>query len=302
MDFEPAPSRGGWVGLALVVGVVVVQLVLAAAAIGAGFGPLAAVLTVTLVLLAPLVMRLAFWWWGWRTMAYHVSRDGIVIRWGPMRQAVPMTDITHVLNGRAFAGPLRGLHWPGHLVGHTTVTTDDGATHDTLVFATRPPEEQVLIVTPGLAYAISPADRAAFVEEFRIRNRLGPVQTLHQGTDQPAWARRAIWRDDLALRLAAVGVGLCVLAFAWLVWRYPDLLAATPLQWTYDAITHATVPGPARPRAAVWLLPVIGLAGTVLNLGLGFWVHPRDRVAALLLLAGAVSLQLALAVVLVSLF
>jgi hypothetical protein len=302
MDFEPAPSRGGWVGLALLTTVLASQVALAAAMARVGFGPLAALLFVAGVLLVPLAARLAFWLWGWRTMDYHLGRDGVIIRWGPTRQVVPMAEITHVLNGRPYGGRLRGLHWPGHIVGHTVIATEDGATHDTLVFATRPPAEQVLIVTAGLAYAISPADRAAFVEEFRIRNRLGPVQTLTHSTDQPDWVRRSIWHDSLAVRLAIAGLVLNVIAFAWLIWRIPALAPMVPLQLTFDAVAHAAVPGPLRPRTAVWLLPLIGLAGMVLNGGLAFVVHQRDRVAALLLLSGAVSLQLALGVIVWRLF
>jgi hypothetical protein len=187
-------------------------------------------------------------------------------------------------------------------VGHTTIAPTNDTAQAALVFATRPPAEQVLIVTPGLTYAISPADRGAFVEEFRIRHRLGPVQALSQSADQPAWARRAIWHDRLALRLAALAAGLNLLAFAWLVWRYPGLGNMVPLQLTFDPTAHVAVPAALRPRGAIWSLPLIGLAGMALNSLLAWLIHPRDRVAALLLLAGAVSLELALAFVLGSLF
>jgi hypothetical protein len=209
-----------------------------------------------------------------------------------------MAEITHVLNGRPYASRLRGWHWPGHWVGHTTIDLPDDAGHQALVFATRPAAEQLVVVTPGLAYAISPAKRGEFVDEFRTRHRLGPVQALSQATDQPAWARRAIWRDSLALRLGIVAATLNLLAFAWLVWRYPGLGAMVPVQLS----APGAVPPALRPREVVWLLPLIGLAGLAVNLVLAFLVHPRDRVAALLLLAGAASLQLALGLVLGSLY
>jgi membrane protein YdbS with pleckstrin-like domain len=296
MDFNAAPSRGGLVGLALVGLALAVLLGLLAAALWRGAGPAAALLLLAAAVMVPVVARLAVWLWGYATLRYTVTRDGILIRWGATDQVIPMADITHVLNGRPYASRRQGLAWPGHEVGHTTTVTDDGVSHPTLVFATVPPDGQVLVVTPGLAYAISPSDRSAFVEEFRIRSRLGPVQQLQQGTDQPAWAQLPIWHDGPALRLLVAAFVMNLLAFMWLLWHYPTLPAEMPVQFGYDAVRRVAMPGPLRPRATVWLLPLIGLAATLLNGSLAIVVHQRLRLAAFLLLVGALLLQLALAV------
>jgi hypothetical protein len=297
MDFAPAPSRGIAVGLALVAAACGAALALALSALRVGPGPVAALLAVLVVLLLPVIGRLAVWLWGVVSLRYAVSRDGVVIQWGPTRQVIPMAEITHLLNGRPYAAPLTGLRWPGHEVGRTAIATDDGAPHTALVFATRGPAEQLLVVTPGLVYAISPADRSAFVAEFTLRSRLGPVQQLTHGTDRRAWAGLSIWRDGLALRLALVALVLNLLAFAWLLWQYPSLPAALPLQLSYDAALQRSVPDAPRPRAWAWLLPLIGLAAIGANGLLAVSIHRRVRLAALLLLAGALLLQLALAVV-----
>jgi hypothetical protein len=299
MDFLAAPSRGGLIGTALVVLMALLPLGLVAAALAVGPGPVAAVLLVAAVATLPLVAWLAMWLWGYFSLRYTVSRDGIVIHWGATQQVVPIEDITHLLNGRPYAEALSGLRWPGHEVGRTSVVTDDGQAHPTLVFATRPPEEQLLVVTPGLAYAISPADRSAFVDEFRIRSRLGPVQRLTQGTDQPAWARLTLWHDGAAMRLLAIGLVLNLLAFAWLVWHYPALPLEVPTQLSFDPARAVAAVAVERPKPTLWLLPAIGLAGLALNGGFAVAVHRRVRLAALLLLLGAVLLELALGVVLV---
>jgi hypothetical protein len=298
MEFEAAPSHGALVGGLLLAALLAFQGALVVAAVRLGLGPPAAVLMVLDVALLPLTVRLALWWWGCLSLSYSVSRDGVVIHWGASQQVVPMDAITHVLNGRPYARRLEGLHWPGHEVGRTAVATDDEAMHDTLVFATRPPAEQLLLVTPGLAYAISPADRSAFLEEFKVRRRIGPVQRLSGGTDQAGWLRLPIWRDTPALRLVLAALVLNVFAFAWLMWHYPAIPPDIPLQYTYNATQHAAVAGPLRPKDAVWLLPVIGLVATFGNSLLAMTVHQRARVAALLLLVGSVLLQLALAVML----
>jgi len=95
-----------------------------------------------------------------------------------------------------------------------------------------------------------------------------------------------------------VALVLNLIAFAWLMWRHPALPAQVPLQMTYDPQLRAPVPGVPRPVAALWFLPLVGLAATLLNMGLAVRWHQRVRLAALLLLLGAVLLQLALGVVL----
>ncbi len=298
MEFKAAPSRGGIIGVSLVGGVILLQAALLALAAHVGPGPVAALLVVGTALLVPVTLRLALWLWGYLTLRYTVTRDGIIIHWGAIRHAVPMEEISHVLNGRPYTAPLRGLRWPGHELGHTAVATEEGGTRETLVLATQPPGAQLLIVTPGLVYAISPADRGAFVDEFRLRSRLGPVQRLNQGAAQPPWARLPIWHDGLALRMAVLGLALNLLAVTWILWQYPGLPPMMPVHLRYDAARQAAMPGPLRSRGAIWLLPFIGLGGLLLNSTLAVVVHHRARLAALLLLTAAVVLQLALGVAL----
>lgn len=298
MDFRAAPSRGGPIGLALLAAAFAVEMVLLAAIRLYGLGPKAAIFLLVAVLLLPLIGWLTYWVWGYFSLRYSLSRDRLEIRWAASRQIVPMAAITHVLGGRAYIDELRGFRWPGHEVGRAQTALDDGAVRDTLVFATTPPDGQLLIVVPDLAYAISPSDRAAFIEEFKMRRRLGPVQHVDHRTAQLAWASHALWRDWLALRVMTVAVLLNALAFAWLVWHYPTLPGEIALQFRFDPELGATVPGPLRPLADVWILPLIGLTSLAVNLVLGAIVHSRGRLAALLLAFGALLVQVAVGVVL----
>ena len=298
MDFRAAPSRGGLVGLGLLVVGLLVEAALILAARAAGLGPRAATLGLVAVLLLPLVGIIAYWLWGLFSLRYTVSRDGVVIRWAASRQIVPMESITHVLAGRPYATGLRGLRWPGHEVGRTVIRDDDDHPHPTLVYATTPPVGQIVIITPSLAYAISPADRAAFIEDFKLRRRLGPVQRLDQQTAQARWARLALWRDPLGLALLGLGSLLCALGFAYIAWHYPNLPATLALQYRYDPLVSADVPGTPQPLAAIWRLPWIGLATLAVNGILAALLHRRARLGALLLILGAVFVQGVLLVVL----
>jgi len=301
MEFRAAPSRGGWIGLGLVAAAVSLEAALVGAAVRVGLGPAAAAMGLVALTLLPVVGWLATWLWGYRTLGYSLSRDALVIRWGPNRQVVPMQAITHVLAGRPYAAPLRGLRWPGHEIGRTQIAGDDGERWDTLVYASTGPEGQLVVVTPEVAYAISPADRAAFIEDFKVRRRLGPTQRIDQSTDRPAWARLSLWRDGLLLGIAVAGLALNALAFAWLVWHYPSLPGALALQFRYDPVLEAAASGPARPLAAAWTLPAFALTAWAVDLVLAGLVHRRARLAALLLVGGGAAVQLAVAVVVVRL-
>ncbi|MCE7939423.1 hypothetical protein DCC79_13060 [bacterium] len=298
MVFRPAPSRGGWIGVALVVAAVAVEAMLAAAAWSDGPGPRAAMLGILAAVLLPASVFVAYWAWGFFSLRYTLTRDGLTIAWAASRQIVPMEAITHILAGRPYAAPLRGFRWPGHEVGRTIIRDDNDHPQTTLVYATTEPAGQIVIVTPSLAYAISPADPVAFIDDFKMRRRLGPVQVLQQHTEQARWARSTLWRDPTGLALLAAGFLLNVLAWAWLTWKYPGLPAEVNVQFRYDPVLRSSVPEVLQPLATVWRLPQIGLAGLVANGALAALVHGRARMAALLLLLGAVLVQVGLTVVL----
>jgi len=301
MDFRPAPSRGVAIGLGLLA-VAIAACALLGLALGAiGSGPRAAVVLAGLLVAVPLTLRLAYWVWGLVGLRYVLGRDGLVIRWAATRQVIPMSAITHVLAGRAYDGPLAGMRWPGHEVGRTTLRDDDGATRDALVYATAPPEGQLVVLTPSLAYAISPADPQAFVEDFRMRHRLGPTQVWEQHTARAPIANLSLLADRPALALLGLAAALNLLAFLWLIWHYPDLPAQIALRYRFDPAAGLPVPGPLSPTSSAWNLPAIGLATLALNGALAAAGHARARLAALLLGAGAAAVQLVIGAILANL-
>ncbi len=301
MDFKPARSNGGLIGLVLLVFVVGLWCALVYSIRSIGLGPAAAALLLAAVLLSPAVVWLVYWLWGYLSLKYSVSRDGLEIRWGATRQVVPMAAITQILTGRPYAEGLRGFRWPGHEIGRSAIETEEGRLVDTLVFATLPPDGQLLVVTPHLAYAISPAEPSRFIDEFKLRRSMGQVQSFEQETLQPRWARLKLWRDWTALRLLALALVLNAVAFAAVVWRYPSLPQELAMQFRYDAELAAAVPGTPRDLSTIWTLPGIGLAVAIGNGILGALVHSRGRLATVMLAAAAVLTQLALVIVIVRL-
>ncbi len=297
MSFEASPSRGRWIGLGLCLGALALLGALIWAMRLAGPSPRGALLGLAALSVLPLLLLLAYWTWGYFSLRYELSRDGLIIRWAASRQVLPMAEIRGLSAGRAYAAPLRGLRWPGHQVGRTYIDTEEGG-RQTLAYATLPPEEQLLVITSSLVYAISPAEPKAFAAELERRRAMGVARHWEQGTERPRWARLSIWSDPLALRALAVALILNALAFAWIAWQTPSLPERVVVQYRYDAALDAIVRGPAQPLATVWRLPMISLAALFLDIVLAALVHTRARLGANLLLIGATLVQVALLIVL----
>jgi hypothetical protein len=285
-------------GLAVLGGLAVVIAAILAALVKQPIGPWSAVLGLATAALVPLALRLAWWVWGYFSMRYEVTRDGLIIHWAGMRQVVPMDDVRRITSGRPFTGNVQGIRWPGYQIGHAQLEAEPGEVTEALVYVTAPPAGQLLLHTSHLVYAVSPADPAAFVEEMKVRRRLGTVQRLNQETLRPRFARLSIWSDSLTLKILLGGLLLNALLFAWTAWRHPGLAPELILQYRFDPIQGLQVPQPARAREAIWNLPTMGLAAIALNGLLALVVHSRARLAASLLAIGAVIMQLAIGIAL----
>ena len=61
----------------------------------------------------------------------------------------------------------------------------------TLFYASTALQNQLIVVTPTLSYAISPADPAGFIESIKARYELGPTQAVTQTTAASAVLRLA---------------------------------------------------------------------------------------------------------------
>jgi hypothetical protein len=303
MDWLPAPSRGGWIGLAALGAALGAEATLGAMAWRVFPSPTAAIIGLIAVLLVPSLLWLAYWVWGRLSLRYTLTRDGVVIRWAGHRQVIPMDAITHVLAGRAYETPLRGFRWPGHEVGHTRVALadDGGDPRDVLAYATTGPEGQIVVATSDVAYAISPADRAAFIDEFRVRRRLGSVQVLAHETVVAPWLAPSVWRDGVVIALIATGIVINAIGFAWLTWHYTRLPASVAFGYAFDPASGETIPGQLQKLSTAWFVPAIGLGALVANAILAAGIHRRAQLASRVLALGACLLQIAVVVSLVKL-
>lgn len=302
MGLRSASSRGGWIGLAAIGGGLLLEVVLVWLVARTWPGPAAAMLTMVAVALIVPWFVLAYWVWGFFSLRYELSRDGITIRWAANHLSIPMLDITHILSGRPFLEPVRGVRWPGYEVGRTRISLGDREAEpqerDALVYATADTDRQIVVVTNDLAYVLTPDDTSAFVREFKLRRRLGSVRELPGATEPSPWGRLTVFRDALGLRLVVVGLVVSALAFAWLIWHYPELPAEVSLVFRFDPTQAQGVASATSPLSSAWWLPVIGTATLALNTVLAVAVHQRTEVGSRLLILGAILVQVAVFVVL----
>jgi hypothetical protein len=281
------PDR--WLGLSSGGALVAIVLVLDAAMIlgivQTGISLPGFFLFLLLILSLLILMLLGYWLYGLLWSSFHVDRNALVIRWGATTQVVPMGSVTGVLSGDQlksithFRGPL----WPGLRVGYGEIE-DVGPT---LFFTTGGLRKQVILTTPALAYALSPSDPTAFMENLRKRLAMGPTQSVEQASKQPALFTWTFWSDRLGVALLVSALVLLATLFGFIFLRYPSLAELQPLH--FDA---AGQPDRWGTRTQVFTLPFIGLLALIANGGLGVLLYERERPAAYLLWSGAVGVQI----------
>jgi hypothetical protein len=227
---------------------------------------------------------IVYWLYGLIRSGYAFDRNMLVIHWGATEQIIPTGQIERVLTGEEIEGRISfyGGMWPGYCVG-------DGEVPDvglTLFYATVPPQHQVYIVTPGVAYGISPAEHEGFIESLRKRIEMGPTQVVEQSSMRPGFLKWAIWQDRVGLILLVTSF-LTVLALAGLLcFRFPALPRMVPLH--FDA---AGAPDRLEPRGQIFTIPLIGFLLLLLNGALGGLAYRRERMVSYMLWGGSILVQ-----------
>ncbi len=267
MEFKPRRSTGVLMGIAIILSLLALDALLFSYLRRSQTNLLSFVFALLLTLSLPLLALLSYLVYALFNLRYQLHRDALTIVWGVTQHVIPMGSIREVVRGEGLEGEIkvRGMRWPGYLVGHGQI---EGIGR-TLFYTTEPAAGQLLVVTPTVAYSISPANLSGFLDAFEIRQQMGPIQLLSYEHRQPEILSWPVWRDRLAHLLLALGLGANLILFAYLCWRYPA--------WR---------------RADVFRLPAIGLMALIANSSLGIPIHARQKVGAYLLWGGAIAVQL----------
>lgn len=267
MVFQPRRSIGILVGIAIILLLLALDALLLFFLRQNQVSLVFFILALVAVLSLPLLVLLGYLVYALVNLRYQLHRDALTIVWGATRWIIPMGSIEKVVQGQDVGKEIRvrGVNWPGYLVGHGQV---EGIGR-ILFYATEPLAKQLLVLTPTLAYAISPANLDGFLDAFEIRKHMGPIRFVAYKHLAPGFLSWPVWRDRLAHVLLALGLAANLILFAYLCWRYPAL-----------------------GQAEIFEPTIIGLVTLMVNSSLGIVIHREQRVGAYLLWGSAVVIQL----------
>ncbi len=219
------------------------------------------------------------------TLEYWIDRDGVTVIWGPTRQSVPMGEIERVVNEpqlTARGGPAP-WHWP--CPNRRRMLTQ--ALGPVNAYSTRPLPEQIVLVTRGESYGLSPADRRGFVQALQERYALGTNRVLEPELKRPPLWTWPLWSDRIALFLIGAGLAGVLIMFGALCFRFPDLSSDLPVHFDVSGL-----PDRIAAKSELFTLPLIGLAVWLFNTIAGIWLYRHvQRGAAYLLWFGALAVQ-----------
>jgi len=291
VKFKPLRSREGWYGLLVCLALLAASGLLITIVARRPISGLSFVLVMLVLLSLPIMLFVAYRSWGCFSLEYRVDRDGVTMIWGPLRQAVPMAQIERIVRG-ASCGGIRRWPWPAPYAASRTIREEKPL----FCYASRPPAEQLLLMTSAADYGISPADADGFLAALQERHLLGPARTLPTQPRFSALWQWRFWKDHVAQGLLLAGLLLCLAVFGFLAFRFPALPEQVALH--FNVLDQ---PDRLGPRLGLFIVPLIGLLSYAVNAVWGGAVYRRQRLAALIMWGGAVSVQVIAALALWSL-
>jgi hypothetical protein len=282
--WQTDPQTGLRVGVALIAAVLLVDAGLIAWAVTHAVTLWTFLVGVVFLASLAFIGLLGYWLNGLVHSVYTLDRNALTITWGANEQVIPTPQIERVVPGEELEGGFRwrGVRWPGHWVGYGEIE-GLGAV---LFYATVPPKQQVFLITPGLAYGISPDDREGFLRTLQTRMQMGPTQLVEPVSHGPAFLQWDFWKDRLGLALLAGALAAVLALFGFLCARFPTLPRLLPLH--FDAVGD---PDRLGAQGRIFFIPLIGLIILLANGALGGALYRHERLATYLLWGGTVAVQ-----------
>ncbi|MEA3407394.1 MAG: PH domain-containing protein [Chloroflexota bacterium] len=227
------------------------------------------------------------------SLRYRLDRDALTIHCGTYERIVPMGDIERVVPASIFQGlgGFFGIRWPGYWRGHILIE-GVGTVH---VYATKPLRHQLIAVTGGGGYAISPHNAQEFLRDYAVRRGLGPLHPVTEHVEYGPIAQWPVWRDTFFWITCAAALLICVAISGILMGRYQELPQRLAFHLPYQGGV-----GRVASKRRLLAMPGLGAIMWAANTSLGILLHRRERVGAYLLILVALGLQVLFALALVS--
>lgn len=284
MSFKPIPASDRWYGLLMVLALLAVAGLLATLVVGRPVDGASFLMTLAGLGCLTIAGYLGLRTFNVFTLEYWVDRDAVTLVWGGTRQIVPLAQIKRIVlapQGQA-AHPARPWHWPctnRRRIEHAKFGIVNA-------YATQPLAQQIVLVTPGESFSLSPADPQGFLRALQERFALGGRVLPAELRRPPLWTW-PLWRDRFALFLIGAGLLGTLLMFGLLCFRFPALSSDLPLHFDINGL-----PDRIAPKANLFALPVISLLIWLFNTTVGVWLYRRvQQGAAYLLWGGALAVQ-----------
>lgn len=289
MTFQPYPTRSGFISLGIVTLAVFLALFLGDSLLYQS-DPLEIFISMAWLLLALLILGSALYW----TMiafklCYHLTRNGLTIQWGPLQYVIPFDKIKTIIYGHNLPTPptFRGINMAGLRFGRGEL-----AEYGPLKFhATAALAESLVVVTPHQSYVISPRQPDNFIRAWQARQTLGPTQQWSMEIRRSWFWNMPLLTDRLALWLFGLAFLICLSLFGYLALIFVDLPATLPIH--FDALGQADR---IAEKSNLFLFPAAGALVIGINIVLGnlIYLYFREKVAAYLLWAATIVMQLSL--------
>jgi hypothetical protein len=284
MNWRPRVWAGVGVGLAIIVSIVLVDALLVWRVVRGPHSGITFVLGFGVFVSLVAVAVVAYRVYDLTRLRYQIDRNRLMIARAGTRHMIPLGSIERVVEaGQAGLGTrIKGLCWPGCYLGPGSVD-EIGLT---LFSGVERPREQLIVVTPVLAYGISVDDLDAFRQVFATCRELGPLVEVRHESVQAPYMHWPIWGDRVAQVLVVVGIVFTALLFALVLFRYPSLPDRLPMH--YDATGQVDR---IAARSEIFTLPLIGLIAWATNGVLGTLFYRRQRMLSYLAWSGTLIVQ-----------
>jgi hypothetical protein len=231
-----------------------------------------------------------YWTWSCRSLSYVIDRNALSIRWGNVRQVVPLASIEKLIPGRDSdeAPQIEGINWVGHHIGRGDVVGFGNvlfySTHRTL-------GEVLYVVTSEEIYGISVPDNVEFAQTVQANQSRGPLFQQRRAVRRGGIAAQSFWVDTRAQILAAVLLGAFVLVLGYVLQIYPGLDQSVPLRFpSFGGIVRIS------DKSELLDLPRSAAGFVALNLVLAVLLHTWDRMVGYVLLLAGIAMQVMLLV------
>lgn len=294
MNFQPYPTRSGFVSLGLMLAACAAAVILINLLPNQNNLSNIFKLGVGVLFVLGLIGLALYWTLVAFRLHYHLNRNGLAIQWGLAQVLIPLESIQQIVPGKTLSTSpkFRGLNLAGLRFGWGEL-----AEYGQLKFlATAALAESLLVVTPQQTYVISPQHPDHFLQAWQARQALGPTQQWTSGLRRSWPFNYPLLADPLTWWLIGLGALACLALLGYLALIFSELPRSLPIHFNAFGLADRIAD-----KSALFTLPFAGAAVLLVNTVLGGLVYRWEKVAAYLLWGSAIAMQIYLWIALLTL-